>query len=453
MVKEVAHLLRKERLDTEEDSMNICVVGTGYVGLVVGTCMSDLGFQVTCADTNEEKIAGLLEGKIPIYEPGLDLVLARNVRENRLHFTTDTASAVAAADVIYIAVGTPGLPDGSANLSGVLAVSDVIAKNATRAIVVIIKSTVPVGTADAVRARITENIAHEFDVVSNPEFLKEGAAIDDFSRPDRIVVGCKTERARETMTKLYAGLVRSGRPILFMDNRSAELTKYASNAMLATRISFMNELSRLCELVGADIESIRRGTGTDSRIGHRFLFAGAGYGGSCFPKDVNALIKTAEHAGLHMQLASAVVAVNDQQKHVLADKILKRYGADLSGRTFAMWGLAFKPDTDDMREAPSVVIANRLIACGARIVAYDPEAMEEARHSLGDTVTYADNAMDAVDGADALILVTEWSEFRNPVWEEIRAALKEPVVFDGRNIYDPDEVREAGLEYSGIGRL
>jgi UDPglucose 6-dehydrogenase len=432
--------------------MKICVVGTGYVGLVVGTCMADLGFQVTCADTDQSKIDALLDGRIPIYEPGLDVVLARNVREHRLHFTTRTAEAVAASEVIYIAVGTPGLPDGSADLSGVLAVSDIIAKNATRPVVVIIKSTVPVGTADIVRDRIAQNIRHEFDVVSNPEFLKEGAAIDDFSRPDRIVVGCRTERARTVMEKLYAGLVRSGRPILFMDNRSAELTKYASNAMLATRISFMNELSRLCELVGADIESIRRGTGTDSRIGPRFLFAGAGYGGSCFPKDVNALIKTAEQAGLHLQLASAVVAVNDQQKHVMADKVLSRFGADLTGRTFAMWGLAFKPDTDDMREAPSVIISRRLIAAGARIVAYDPEAMHEARHALGDTITYAESAMDALDGADALLLVTEWSEFRNPEWEQVRAALKEPVVFDGRNIYDPDDVRGAGLEYTGIGR-
>jgi UDPglucose 6-dehydrogenase len=414
--------------------------------------MSDLGFQVICADNNEAKIAGLLDGKIPIYEPGLDVVLARNVREGRLRFTTETPTAIAGADVVYIAVGTPGLEDGSADLSGVLAVAELTAKNATGPIVVVIKSTVPVGTADTVRERMAQHTTHEFDVVSNPEFLKEGAAIDDFSRPDRIVVGCRTERARETMQKLYAGLVRSGRPILFMDNRSAELTKYAANAMLATRISFMNELSRLCERVGADIESIRRGTGTDSRIGPRFLFAGAGYGGSCFPKDVNALIKTAEKAGMHMQLASAVVAVNDQQKHVLADKVIARFGSDLSGRTFAMWGLAFKPDTDDMREAPSVVIARRLMAQGARIVAYDPEAIGEARHILGDDITYADSGMDAIDGADALILVTEWSEFRNPQWEKVADALKEPVVFDGRNIYDPTQVREAGLEYAGIGR-
>ncbi len=415
--------------------------------------MADLGFPVTCIDNNVAKISALNEGEIPIYEPGLNAILTRNTREGRLTFTTDGATAIAGSDVIYIAVGTPGLPDGSADLRGVLAVSDLIAKNATQPIVVIIKSTVPVGTADIVRARISESIRHEFDVVSNPEFLKEGAAIDDFTHPDRIVVGLRSERARAVMERLYAGLVRSGRPILFMDNRSAELTKYAANAMLATRISFMNELSRLCERVGADIESIRRGTGSDTRIGPRFLFAGAGYGGSCFPKDVNALIKMAEREDLHLQIASAVVAVNDQQKHFLADKVIARFGSDLSGHRFALWGLAFKPETDDMRESPAVVIAERLLEAGASVIAYDPEAVEQARLVLGDRITYASSASEAISGADALLLVTEWSEFRNPTWDAVKEQLREPVLFDGRNIYDPAEVREAGLEYHGIGRL
>ena len=434
-------------------NQEICVVGTGYVGLVAGTCMADLGFRVTCVDRDADKIALLEAGGVPIYEPGLEGVLRRNVRERRLRFTTDGEAAIAASDVIYIAVGTPGLPDGSADVSGVIAVAELVGRSMTRDVVVVIKSTVPVGTADRVREAIAPHARHDFDVVSNPEFLKEGAAIDDFMKPDRIVVGCQSDRAREVMGHLYAGLVRSGRPILYMDNRSAELTKYASNAMLATKISFMNELARLCELVGADVERVRRGVGSDTRIGPRFLFAGVGYGGSCFPKDVKALADTAARAGMALQIAGAVEAVNSAQKRVLGQKIVARFGADLSGVRVAVWGLAFKPQTDDMREAPSLVLIAELLERGASVSAYDPEAIHTARAELGEHVDYAESAMDAVRGADALVLVTEWNEFRNPDLDALKAALAQPVLFDGRNIWDPAELRAAGFEYHGIGRL
>ncbi|HCH66834.1 MAG: UDP-glucose 6-dehydrogenase [Deltaproteobacteria bacterium] len=432
--------------------MQICVVGTGYVGLVVGVCMADLGFSVTCADRDAEKIALLRAGGVPIYEPGLQPILARGTREGRLHFTTETSAAIAGADVVYIAVGTPGLADGSADISGVLAVAGLIADHMTSRTLVVIKSTVPVGTADKVRARIDETAKHPFDVVSNPEFLKEGAAVDDFSRPDRIVVGCATEWAADQMRTLYAGLVRSGRPIFVMDNRSAEITKYASNAMLATKISFMNELSRVCEAVGADIELVRRGVGSDTRIGPRFLFAGAGYGGSCFPKDVRALVDFAEAAGVPLRIARAVEVVNTDQKKVLASKVVARFGVDLSGRHFAIWGLAFKPQTDDMREAPSLVLIEELLARGATVAAYDPEATETARAVLGDRIRYASAAADALTGACALVVVTEWNEFRNPDLDRLKTGLSERVVFDGRNIYDPSKMRAAGLEYLAIGR-
>ena len=432
--------------------MQICVVGTGYVGLVVGVCMADLGFTVTCVDRDETKVDLLRGGGVPIYEPGLQPILARGMREGRLTFTTDTAVAVAAADVVYIAVGTPGLSDGSADISGVLAVAGVVGQHLARQTLVIIKSTVPVGTADKVRAKVAEVARHPFDVVSNPEFLKEGAAVDDFTRPDRIVVGCKEPWAADRMRSLYAGFVRSGRPILIMDNRSAEITKYAANAMLATKISFMNELSRVCESMGADIEMVRRGVGSDTRIGPRFLFAGAGYGGSCFPKDVRALVDFAGAAGVTLQIASAVEAVNAQQKTVLGSKVVERFGTDLTGRHFAIWGLAFKPQTDDMREAPSLVLIDELLARGATVAAYDPEARETAGAILGDRVRYASDASDALVGACALILVTEWNEFRNPVPEALAGALSESVVFDGRNIYDPELMRAGGLEYHSIGR-
>ena len=432
--------------------MKICVIGTGYVGLVVGTCMADLGFQVTCVDNAEDKIRALEGGQIPIYEPGLDQILRRNVREKRLDFTMDGKAAIQAAEVIYIAVGTPSAPDGSADLSGVLAVAQLIGDNLRRAATVIIKSTVPVGTADQVREMIQARTAQEFDVVSNPEFLKEGAAVEDFMRPDRIVIGCRAPRSRTVMEQLYASLVRTGRPILFMDNRSAELTKYASNALLATKISFMNELSRLCEKTGADVELVRKGAGADTRIGPRFLFAGAGYGGSCFPKDVKALCDTAKKYGMTLAIAEAVENVNYEQKHVLGTKVKARFGEDLSSRRFCLWGLAFKPETDDMREAPSLVLAEDLLAAGASIVAYDPEAMHEAKKHLGDRITYAPNPIAALEGADALVLVTEWNEFRNPDFRIVKERLRQPVIFDGRNIYNREELRAAGFEYFAIGR-
>ena len=432
--------------------MKICVVGTGYVGLVVGTCMADLGFQVTCVDNAEDKIRALEGGQVPIYEPGLDQILRRNVREKRLDFTMDAKAAIQAAEVIYIAVGTPSAPDGSADLSGVLAVAQLIGDNLRRAATVIIKSTVPVGTADQVREMIQARTTQEFDVVSNPEFLKEGAAVEDFMRPDRIVIGCKAPRSRGVMEQLYASLVRTGRPILFMDNRSAELTKYASNALLATKISFMNELSRLCEKTGADIELVRKGAGADTRIGPRFLFAGAGYGGSCFPKDVKALCDTAKKYGMTLSIADAVERVNYEQKHVLGTKVKARFGQDLSTRRFCLWGLAFKPETDDMREAPALVLAEDLLAAGASVVAYDPEAMNEARKHLGDRITYAPNPIQALEGADGLVLVTEWNEFRNPDFRIVKERLRQPVIFDGRNIYNREELRSAGFEYFAIGR-
>jgi UDPglucose 6-dehydrogenase len=360
---------------------------------------------------------------------------------------------MAAADVIYIAVGTPGLPDGRADLRGVVAVSEQIGAHMARVCTVVIKSTVPVGTADLVREIVGRSARFDFDVVSNPEFLKEGAAIEDFTHPDRIVIGCRSPRSRQVMGELYAGLVRSGRPILFMDNRSAELTKYASNALLATKISFMNELSRLCERLGADIEDVRKGTGSDSRIGPRFLFAGPGYGGSCFPKDVKALVDMGKQAGLPLKIATAVEDVNAEQKQVLARKVLDRFGPDLSGRCFAILGLAFKPETDDIREAPALVIIGELLAAGATVRVYDPEAMAAGRLVLGDTVTWASGMDAAVDGADAMVLVTEWNEFRHPDFPAIKEKLRAGVVFDGRNIYDPATVRAVGLEYHGIGRL
>lgn len=435
--------------------MNICVVGTGYVGLVAGTCFSDLGFRVTCVDTLPEKIHALQRGEVPIYEPGLDSLIRRNVRESRLSFTLDAVGAIAAADVVFVAVGTPGLPDGSADLSAVMAVARAVGQHMTRRVVVVIKSTVPVGTADKARAAIAENAAYEFDVVSNPEFLKEGAAIDDFMRPDRIVCGCATQHARDVMSQLYASLTQLGHPLIFMDNRSAEITKYASNAMLATRISFMNEMSRLCDAVGADVDLVRQGMGTDSRIGPRFLSPGAGYGGSCFPKDVKALIQTARENGVIMAIPEAVEDVNAAQKKVMANKVFARYGADLSGRRFAMWGLSFKPETDDLREAPALVIIEALVAAGAVVQAYDPEAMSAAKRYVGDhggALIYTSSAEDALNGADALLLVTEWHEFRNPELDQLRSRMVGHVIFDGRNVYDPAKLRAAGFEYHGIGR-
>ncbi|MBK9366921.1 MAG: UDP-glucose/GDP-mannose dehydrogenase family protein [Deltaproteobacteria bacterium] len=432
--------------------MKICVVGTGYVGLVAGTCLADMGHSIICVDSDVTKIDRLLKGEVPIYEPGLDHLIHRNVREGRLEFTTDGVTSVRKAEVVYIAVGTPPAADGSADLSGVFAVARMIAQAMERPTTVVIKSTVPVGTADRVREVLAQHTQHGFDVVSNPEFLKEGAAIEDFMRPDRIVVGCRDEATRKVMHEIYSPLVRTGKPILFMDNRSAELCKYAANAFLATRISFINELARLCELVGADVDAVRRGAGSDSRIGLRFFFPGAGYGGSCFPKDVQALMSTAADAGMPLQILDAVHAVNEAQKKVVGQKVLSRLGEDLQGRRIGVWGLAFKPQTDDMRESPSLVIIEQLLAAGAEIVVYDPEAMHEAARSLGDRVTYATTALEAIQGADALVLVTEWNEFRAPDWDAVVAALRGRDVFDGRNIWEPEVVEGHGLRYTGIGR-
>ncbi|MFH1467887.1 MAG: UDP-glucose/GDP-mannose dehydrogenase family protein, partial [Pseudomonadota bacterium] len=394
--------------------MNIAVVGTGYVGLVVGTCLADMGHQVLCVDNDASKISALLGGSIPIYEPGLDHLVVRNLHEERLGFTLDIAQAITSCEVVYIAVGTPSAADGSADLSYVFDVARAICAHATRALTVVIKSTVPVGTADKVRAVLAEHPGFAHEVVSNPEFLKEGTAIEDFRNPDRIIVGCAAEAPRRVMERLYKPLLRTGKPILFMDNRSAEMSKYASNAFLATRISFINELARLCELVDADIDAVRRGAGSDSRIGLRFFFPGAGYGGSCFPKDVRALLRTAHEHDLDLHVVSAAERVNEEQKRILARKVFARFGPDLSGLRLAMWGLAFKPRTDDMREAPSRVLAELLTAAGARVVAYDPEAMIEARRLLGDTVELAESSTEALEGADALLVVTEWNEFRSP---------------------------------------
>ena len=432
--------------------MQLCIVGTGYVGLVAGTCLADMGHQVVCVDKDERKVTLLQDGRVPLYEPGLEHLVHRNVREGRLTFTTNGAEAIAQAEVAYIAVGTPSSVDGSADLSGVMAVAEMIGQAMAGPLTVVIKSTVPVGTSARVRGIIRGTTEHDFDVVSNPEFLKEGAAIDDFTRPDRIVVGCEKPETVEVMERIYRPLLRSGKPIFFMDNCSAELTKYASNAFLATRISFINEIALLREKLGADVEMVRKGTGSDSRIGSRFFFPGVGYGGSCFPKDVRALVKTAQDAGSPLKILDAVQAVNAAQKEILANRILARFGADLSGKRFAIWGLAFKPETDDMREAPSLVVIARLLAAGAEVVAYDPEAMEEAEKLLGNTVTLAESPEEAVDGADALLVVTEWNEFRAPDWEDIATRMRQRTVLDGRNIYDPERLRAAGFQYYGVGR-
>ena len=432
--------------------MKICVVGTGYVGLVAGTCLADMGHNITCVDKDEAKVELLNSGGVPIYEPGLDQLIARNAREGRLSFTTDGPGAIGAAQVAYIAVGTPSADDGSADLSGVFAVAELIGRSATGPITAIIKSTVPVGTADRVREIMGQYCSHAFDVVSNPEFLKEGAAVGDFMKPDRIVVGCRDVATHAVVEEIYRPLLRTGKPILFMDNRSAELSKYAANAFLATKISFINELSRLCEGVGADVDAVRRGAGTDSRIGLRFFFPGVGYGGSCFPKDVKALMYTAQDAGTPLSILEAVEDVNQAQKRWMGEKILARHGGDLSGKRFAIWGLSFKPNTDDMREAPSIEIIEVLLSAGAKVVAYDPEAMEEAKHDLGDRVDYAESALEALQNADAVVLVTEWNEFRNPDWNKLAERMRGNEVYDGRNLYEPEVVRAAGFTYTGIGR-
>ncbi|MBM3987639.1 MAG: UDP-glucose/GDP-mannose dehydrogenase family protein [Planctomycetes bacterium] len=432
--------------------MRIAVIGTGYVGLVAGTCFAESGNHVVCVDIDERKIARLKAGEVPIYEPGLEELLKRNVHDGRLHFTTNYADAIPNAQVVFIAVGTPPGEDGSADLKYVLSAARSTAQHMTGYTVIVDKSTVPVGTSNEVAAAVAANTRHEFDVVSNPEFLKEGAAIDDFMKPDRVVVGARSQRARDVMDELYAPFVRTGKPVIFMDPESAELTKYAANAMLATRISFMNEIANICSLVGADVDKIRAGIGTDDRIGSRFLFAGCGYGGSCFPKDVKAIVKTAEDHGYDFKILQAVEAVNEKQKYVVAEQVKKHFGANLKGRHFAVWGLAFKPQTDDMREAPAVVVINELLAAGATVTACDPEAIDECkRHHLGERIRYSETPMQALDGADALLLITEWNEFRRPDFEDMKRRLKTAVVFDGRNIYRRKTLEDAGFTYYGIG--
>nr|WP_315496533.1 UDP-glucose/GDP-mannose dehydrogenase family protein [uncultured Rhodoferax sp.] len=440
--------------------MKITVIGTGYVGLVSGACFADVGNDVLCLDVDPAKIKILEDGGIPIYEPGLQEMVKRNVAAGRLHFTTDVEKAAHFGTVQFIAVGTPPDEDGSADMKYVIAAARNIGKYMTDYKVVVDKSTVPVGTADRVKAAIADELAKRgvstpFSVVSNPEFLKEGAAIDDFMRPDRIVVGCEDEQAALNMRALYAPIQRNHDRLIVMDIRSAELTKYAANAMLATRISFMNELANLAEKLGADIENVRKGIGSDPRIGYDFLYAGAGYGGSCFPKDVQALVKTAQDdAGITLQVLTAVEAANDAQKRVLGGKVIKRFGVDLKGKHFALWGLAFKANTDDMRKATSRDVIQDLLDAGATVTAYDPVAMKEAQHCFPNEarLTYADSQTAALEGADALIIVTEWREFRSPDFDTIKAKLKQPVIFDGRNLYDPKLVRSMGIEYQAIGR-
>lgn len=431
--------------------MKIAVIGSGYVGLVAGTCFAETGNQVLCVDKDPAKIEDLKAGRIPIYEPGLEELVRRNVAEERLSFTTDTDAAVKASTVVFIAVGTPPGDDGSSDLSMVLAVARAIGKAMDGYKVIVDKSTVPVGTARKVAEAIRSQTSHPFDVVSNPEFLKEGAAIDDFMKPDRVVIGCDDPRVAEIMKELYSPFVRTGKPLLAMDVASAEMTKYAANAMLAARISFMNEMALLCEKVGADVDAVRRGIGTDSRIGPAFLFPGVGYGGSCFPKDVKALLKTSEENGLELHTVRAAEAANERQKTVLFSKLKAHFKGDLKGRTVGVWGLAFKPRTDDMREAPSIVLVEALLAAGAKVRAADPEAMKEARRIFGDRITYCAKPYDAVDGVDALVLVTEWNEFRHPDFDRMKGLMKSPVLFDGRNIWAGRRLAAQGWTYHGIG--
>ncbi len=432
--------------------MNLCIVGAGYVGLVAGTCFAESGNEVICTDINEEKIGLLKTGLSPIFEPGLDELIARNLKEKRLSFTTDFTEAIRQSEIIFIAVGTPPAEDGSADLSAVFEVARTIGRNLNSYKIVVNKSTVPVGTADRVEKIIAAETDREFDVVSNPEFMKEGAAVDDFMKPDRVVVGTKTDRAARIMQELYAPFVRTEKPILIMDRRSAEMTKYAANAMLATKISFINEIANICEKVGADINNVRRGIGFDSRIGFQFLFPGVGYGGSCFPKDVDALIRTASHYECESKILVAVQSMNQDQKRLMVRRIKDHFAGRLEGLVLALWGLSFKPQTDDLREAPSMEIIRGLIPDGVILQVYDPVAMDEARRILGDSVRYMENAYHALEGASALVVVTEWPEFRRPNFVRIKELLKKPVIFDGRNLYEPDLMQARGFVYYSIGR-
>ncbi|HSC31508.1 MAG TPA: UDP-glucose/GDP-mannose dehydrogenase family protein [Gemmatimonadaceae bacterium] len=432
--------------------MRITVVGTGYVGLVVGACLAETGGDVTCADIDERKIKGLKDNILPIYEPGLEDLVERNQSQKRLSFTTDVGGAVKNTEVVFIAVGTPPDEDGSADLRHVLSVADVIGRNMTREMVIVTKSTVPVGTAGKVADAISKHAKFPFHMCSNPEFLKEGAAVEDFMRPDRVVLGVDSDYSRSVMAELYAPFVRTGKPILFMDIPSAELTKYAANGMLATRISFMNEIANLCEKVGANVDNVRKGIGSDVRIGPSFLFPGPGYGGSCFPKDVKALLRTARERNASVAVLNAVEEANERQKHRLFEKLRSVIPDGLRGRKIAVWGLAFKPQTDDMRESPALTLIEALLEAGASVVAHDPVAMPEARRRLGDRISYAESNYDALDGADALVVVTDWNQFRHPDFERIKASLARPIVIDGRNLYHPEKMAALGFTYRSIGR-
>jgi len=433
--------------------MNVAVVGTGYVGLVVGACLAETGNDVVCADVSEGKIAQLKRNQIPIYEPGLEPLVVRNQAEGRLHFTTEVGAAVRAAEVIFIAVGTPPGEDGSADLQHVLEVAHTIGRHMHGPKVVITKSTVPVGTATKVREAIAQHTSEPFHVCSNPEFLKEGAAVEDFMKPDRVVIGVDSDEAARVLSELYAPFVRTGNPLIFMDVASAELTKYAANAMLATRISFMNQVAELCERVGADVTLVRKGVGSDRRIGAAFLFPGPGYGGSCFPKDVKALIKTADDSGVTFDVLKAVEAVNARQKRRLLEKVAQLLGPDLATSTVAVWGLAFKAETDDMRESPAIELIAGLLDAGVTVHAHDPAAIGQAKQLFGDTISYFEHQYDALKGADALVIVTEWLQFRNPDFARIKALLRRPVIVDGRNLYDPAKMRSLGFSYTCIGRV
>ncbi|MFY7910851.1 MAG: UDP-glucose dehydrogenase family protein [Emticicia sp.] len=432
--------------------MKIAVVGTGYVGLVTGTCFAETGNQVTCVDIDERKVEKLRKGKLTIYEPGLDVIFDRNTKEGRLKFTTNLAEGIKDAQVIFLALPTPPGEDGSADLKYILGVANDLGPLLENYAVIIDKSTVPVGTAEKVRERVAKNAKVEFDVVSNPEFLREGVAVEDFMKPDRVVIGTTSEKAKKVMEKLYAPLVRQGNPIIFMDERSAEMTKYAANAFLAMKITFMNEIANLCEKAGANVDDIRRGIGTDSRIGKRFLFAGIGYGGSCFPKDVQALEKTANEFDYDFKILKSVMKVNEKQKTKMMPHVKAYFDGDLKGKTIALWGLAFKPHTDDIREAPALYNIKELRKAGAKVVVYDPEAMENVRGVVGKKVKYAKSPYEAIEGADALMIMTEWPEFRTPDFDKMEAALKNKVIFDGRNLYELKDMRDLGYTYFSVGR-
>ena len=432
--------------------MKIAVIGTGYVGLVTGTCLAETGNDVICVDIDKQKIEKMRKGIVPIYEPHLDVFFQRNIKQNRIKFTLDLENGIKDAEIIFLALPTPPGADGAADLSYVLGVADEIGKLITDYKVIVDKSTVPVGTAEKVANAISKNAKVEFDVVSNPEFLKEGFAVDDFMKPDRVVIGTSSNRARDLMEQLYKPFVRQGNPIIFMDEKSAELTKYAANAFLATKITFMNEIANYCELIGADIDMVRKGIGTDSRIGKRFLFPGIGFGGSCFPKDVLALSNAGTDVDYDFKIINSVLDVNHVQKLRLVEKVKNYFGADLTGKKLALWGLAFKPDTDDIREAPALYMIDELIASGADVVAFDPEAMENVKELVGDKINYSSNQYDALVGADALLIATEWAAFRNPSFEKIGELLVDKVIFDGRNLYELDFMKEKGFHYESIGR-